>query len=252
LQFEGLSQEFQLFALDFPGHGQSDWVKHYTFELYEEVLDEFIQLIAVEAVTLVALSLGCIVALSYVTKHPQSVSRLILEGPVGGGAPVYHPLFWLDALIFRLFPWILLWGFALFGYHKTMHFIDTYGVKSENNLNTLEALQHNADQKAARQLLVESITPPYLGQLDTIKTPILVIRGQNDPMPQRFCTYIERQTCSPYFYFLISEVRHIVALEKPASFNQIVRQFALQSNPQDFCDPALYKRLGVYMAQKRF
>ncbi len=225
-QYPLLSQHFRVYALDFPGHGQSDPTDTYSMTLLAEILREFITHLGVRKVHLVALSLGCSVALTFAAQYPTWVSKMILEGPVaGGGVPIYHPYFWFDFFLFKVLPFLLLGSLALFGYQPTIHFIDTYGMKNRQHLHLLEMVQKEADQKAIRQLLLESAAPPYLGKLRHFRAPLLMIRGKEDPMPMRFCNYIEQQVRGEVHLTLVPEVRHIVALEKPEEFNRLVLQF---------------------------
>lgn len=224
-QYPALSRHFQIYAFDFPGHGKSDWTTQYSFEMLTGILKDFHAFLGMPKIALVALSVGSIVALNYAATDPDAVSHLVLEGPVAGGAPVYHPYFLLDTLMFRALPFLPLLAMGLFGYEKTMHVIDTFGIKNDKNLVLIESLQQKADKRALRQLLIESALPPYLGKLENITAPLLVIRGKNDPMPRRFCTYIQNHVRGPKACILVEGVRHLVALEKPAVFNQRVIHF---------------------------
>lgn len=227
-QYPELSESFRVFAMDFPGHGKSDSAERYSFSLLTEVLFEFIEHLQLEKTALAGLSVGCIVALSVAVQHPDKVSHLILEGPVGSYSRPHSLYHLLDEIVFRTFPILLLVAISLFGYDRTVHFIDTYGVKTDANFTLLESLQKEADRKAIRQLLMESANPPHLEKLPTAQVPTLIIRGENDPMPKRFCTYIQKYIGGPCELATIANVRHIVALEAPSEFNQLVRNFILK------------------------
>jgi len=164
------------------------------------------------------------VALTFAARYPRHVSKLVLEGPVGGYHTVWNPLGWLDQMVFSLLPLLLQASIKLFGYHATSQWLNLFGVKAKRNLLVLEKLQHKTDYKAIRQLLWDSALTPYTGQLQNVSAPVLLIRGCNDPMPKRFVDYI-RTHLPQVTYVEVADARHLVALEKFSEFNQMVIGF---------------------------
>lgn len=223
-QVRTLSEYCRIYAFDFPGHGQSEWLAHYSIESLSELLRELMDECGIQQASLAAISLGCSVALTFAANYPERVDKLILEGPMGGCHTLWHPAGWLDWSAFILLPDIIYLSLHLFGYHATSHWLNTFGVKSKRNFKFLEAAQNQTDFKAIRELLWDSACPPYFGKLERITAPILLIRGQNDPMPLRFVNYI-RTHLSRVTYLEMSGTRHLVALEKPREFNIVIMKF---------------------------
>ena len=79
-----LSREFQCFAPDLLGVGESESPElHYSIDLQAEMLAEFCQALKLEKVLLVGHSLGAWVATTYARKYPLQVSGMILMSPEG-------------------------------------------------------------------------------------------------------------------------------------------------------------------------
>lgn len=221
---KALKPDYRVFAMDFPGHGQSDRWHQYTFDDLVDVVKTWMDASSLTSASLIGISLGCSVALTFAIRYPQKTDALILEGPLGGYLPWLHPLGCLDALIFRLLPVLLRGSILLFGHHATAHWLNTFGVKRKRGFKSLESIQRMVDFKAVHQLLWQSSHPPYVGRLHTVTAPVLLVRGANDPMPKRFVRYIQTHIQGAT-YVEVPESRHLVVMEKPREFNRLVLDF---------------------------
>ena len=70
-------QNYNVFALDFPGHGNSEGDSLKTIEEMAEWLEKVIIKIGIQDLTLVGHSQGCLVALEYANKFPKKIKNLI-------------------------------------------------------------------------------------------------------------------------------------------------------------------------------
>lgn len=224
-QIQSLKKYCQVLAFDFPGHGQSDWQETYSIEELCKVLLRLLQVCKIQTASLAGLSLGCSVALTFAIHYPERVEKLILESPIGGYHKKWNPLGWLDQLVFRLLPLAIELAIHLFGAPATIHWLDTFGVKKmKRNFKVLETVQQKADPRALRDLLWDSASTPYMGKLNRITAPALLIRGSDDPFPKRFVTYI-RTHLRQVTYVEVPNTRHLVAMEKSREFNRLVLSF---------------------------
>ena len=73
-----MSDQKNVFAIDFPGHGNSEGESLKTIEEMAEWLNKVINKLGANKVTLVAHSQGCLVALEYFSKFPNNVEILFL------------------------------------------------------------------------------------------------------------------------------------------------------------------------------
>jgi hypothetical protein len=65
--------------------------------------------------------------------------------------------------VFNLLPHALEYSIALFGYHATAHWLNTFVVKAKRNFKILESVQRKTDFRAIRALLRDSANMPYAG-----------------------------------------------------------------------------------------
>lgn len=74
-----LAEYFHVFALDFRGHGGSDWPGTYSFQLMCDDVVGALDQLGLAKVTLVGHSMGGTVAYLVAMQHPDRVERLIVE-----------------------------------------------------------------------------------------------------------------------------------------------------------------------------
>ena len=70
-------QGYNVFALDLPGHGNSEGSSLRSIEEMAEWLHRVVKVIGIEDLTILGHSQGCLVALEYTSKFPDSVKNLI-------------------------------------------------------------------------------------------------------------------------------------------------------------------------------
>ncbi|MBF0226969.1 MAG: alpha/beta hydrolase [Desulfobacterales bacterium] len=78
-QIEKFSKNYEVFALDLLGYGQSDKPEvEYTLNLYVDILSDFIEKLGLANVILVGHCIGSATTLSYTIKNPDNVKAIIL------------------------------------------------------------------------------------------------------------------------------------------------------------------------------
>lgn len=223
-QIRVLRLQYRVFVVDLPGHGRSDRWAQYSFQAIAATLAAWMQHCQIERASLLALSLGCTVALTLASHHPDRVAALLLEGPVAGYGPWWHPWVWEDWIMFKGLPYAVFLSFLVFGRAATAQWLNSFGVRQTRTPELLKSIQLSTDFRAVRQLLQASAYPPYMGHLWEIVAPTLLLRGQDDPMPRRFVTYIQSQLAQASL-IEVPHTRHIVALENPEVFNRWMLTF---------------------------
>ena len=83
--FDDLSNDFPVFAIDLLGFGLSDKpsTAAYSADLYVELITDFIREVAGYPVNVVASSLGAAYAIRVADEHPDLINAMILNGPTG-------------------------------------------------------------------------------------------------------------------------------------------------------------------------
>ncbi|WP_351224458.1 alpha/beta hydrolase [Streptomyces sp. NPDC002133] len=84
---EQLAATHRVYALDFRGHGLSDWPGGYGFDVFREDLRAFIRALGIEGTAVVGHSMGGIAAYLLAADAPSLVGRLVVED-----APALFPL----------------------------------------------------------------------------------------------------------------------------------------------------------------
>jgi pimeloyl-ACP methyl ester carboxylesterase len=227
---KALRTQYRVYAIDLPGHGQSDRWQTYDFERLTMLIRDWMTYCDIPAAAFIGVSLSCTLALTVAAQYPQKVAALILEGPLAGYQSKWKPGGSIDWCMFHLLPLLLEGSVLLFGHPATAHWLNTFGIKQKRNFKSLEAIQSLVDFRAVRQLLWQSSQPVYLTALPKIHTPTLLIRGCNDPMPRRFVTYLQEHLVNAVLTE-VPESRHLVAMEKPKAFNQLVLNFLATIQP---------------------
>ena len=82
-QYTRLNDEFNLAAIDLPGHGLSDGPGEEDVSQYVEWVRKFIDALALEKPVLIGHSLGAAISLVFAIKYGEMLSAIV---PVGGGA----------------------------------------------------------------------------------------------------------------------------------------------------------------------
>ncbi|WP_066425564.1 alpha/beta fold hydrolase [Anabaena sp. 4-3] len=79
---ELLAPDFQVYAPDLPGYGESDKPKH-TLELPElaDILCQWMDAVGIERATMLGNSFGCQIIVEFALHHSDRLERAILQGP---------------------------------------------------------------------------------------------------------------------------------------------------------------------------
>ncbi|NEQ35081.1 MAG: alpha/beta fold hydrolase [Okeania sp. SIO3I5] len=236
----GLSQFFQVWALDLLGFGRSDkpnW--QYSGQLWQEQINDFITEVIGRSVVLAGNSLGGYVGLCVAAQYPTSVAGLILinsAGPFTESQPTPKPPLW-KKVISQSTKW-LLWqdlpSFLLFQWtrrrstiRKTLQkvYLDQSAVTDQ----LIEDIYRPSCDPGAAKVFASIFKTPsgqkvdeLLGQLNC---PLLMLWGEADP-------WINTKTRSAQFrkyypqlteYFL--KAGHCPHDEVPEQVNKLIQEW---------------------------
>jgi pimeloyl-ACP methyl ester carboxylesterase len=224
-QFAAFTQQYRVLRYDLRGFGQSA-VPAQHFAQHEELADIFRQLHIARA-HVVGLSYGSKVALDFALLHPELVKRLVLVAPsVSGSEPT------ADVLAF---------------YEAEENALDADDLEGATELNLkmwvdgprrspdrvdpavrslVATMQLQAFQTVFPEAGVElDLEPPAIQRLREVQAPTLIIVGDYDVTSKVELAQHLQQQIPDAQLSVVEGVAHMVNLEKPAEFNQLVLAF---------------------------
>jgi pimeloyl-ACP methyl ester carboxylesterase len=198
-------------ALDLPGHGRSEGDGRTRVEDYADFIDAFVSMQNFRHVTLAGHSLGGAIVLCLGLRSPEWLEKIIL---VGTGARL------------RVTPAIL--DSLLSDFKATIETVCSYafGIEASESLVRAgrEQLLKNrpriihGDYSACNQFDI-------MDKVEKIALPTLIISGSADKLtPLKYGEYLHRHIAGSEFS-VIQDAGHMMGLEKPEEFNQIISRF---------------------------
>jgi pimeloyl-ACP methyl ester carboxylesterase len=89
-----LGRSHRVYAIDWPGHGESDDAPEHSIDAYRRVLGSVLDALDLESASLAGISMGGGVAGSFALEHPERVDRLALVSSYGLGPSVPAGSLW--------------------------------------------------------------------------------------------------------------------------------------------------------------
>ncbi len=221
-----LSDEYKVYAFDLPGFGLSDKPSDYDYSLESqgEFVIDFLDAVGLDKTILLGHSMGGVIVGYAAAKHPERVSKLVLNNPgyYSGGAPEFlkYLFFPLDRISSRMFfnrdferemLKIMYYDDSL----ATDETVDAYLVAGKTP-GAVDALTSMGRSEGVKQ---------YTGITDRITMPAFIVWGKNDANihfedSERLHSEIKG---SEIFY--IDNCGHMVPEEKPEIMASAIKQF---------------------------
>ncbi|WP_338730207.1 alpha/beta hydrolase [Haladaptatus sp. DJG-WS-42] len=231
-----LAATHRVYALDFPGHGESEKPRRcYTTAYYREVLSAFLDDLDIEAPTLVGISMGGAVALGHALE--EDVENLVLVNSHGLGrdapwrfsasvalwTPGFGPLWWAGTTGTRL---SVRESLRQFTNSASPEFVeDVYEAAKDPAVGeTLSSWQRS-------EFLITGFLTNHVGELAEVDVPTLVVHGEDDPLfPVRWSARAAEQIPKSSLS-VFEDCGHWPPRERPAAFNEVIQSF-LQAEPE--------------------
>ena len=224
-QFASFAQQYRTIRYDLRGFGRSAMPEG-RFSHHDD-LAGLLNCLELEQAIVVGISFGGKVAIDFALAHPERVARLILGAPsVGGTQPSEHMLqFWDEeetavergdlepAVELNLRLWVD-------GIYRQPEEVNT-GVRQKVGQMQREIFQMEMPEDVEEMRL----DPAANGRLAEIAAPTLVLVGDLD-LPEKVeqAAWLAEQIPNAQ-QAIIPGVAHMLNMEKPALFNQLVLDF---------------------------
>ena len=179
-----LAENNRVIAIDLPGFGQSD--KHpedsFSFNYYLRMLNEFLQKLEIENLSLCVHDLGGPIGLLWAVRNQQRLQKLVLLNTL-----VYPKMSWAVKLfgLMTVLPIVKMW----LGGPSGIRFSMRLGVEQKEKLtaDVLKPYQEPFIEKRPRKALLKSVQRLSLKgfheiaeKLPQLKVPVRIIFGEND------------------------------------------------------------------------
>jgi pimeloyl-ACP methyl ester carboxylesterase len=216
LQCIDLSSTFNIAAIDLPGHGESGGRAAQSIAEYARQLKNILDVLEPINPILVGHSMGAAIAQCFAAKYSAEIQGFVL---VGGGIkmPVNPNI--IEGL--QRQP------------EATMDLICKFAIAKENHLKLLSVFRENLVKTKNEVLASDMLACDKFDSTDELRkiaTPTLVICGLQDRMtPPEFSKQLAAAVKSATLV-LIEGAGHMVMMEQPEQFNQIVQDFCRRTN----------------------
>ena len=222
LQLPAFAAKHRAVAWDMPGHGRSDAAEELTFAGLTASLHEMISGLSLHRPILIGHSMGAMVALDYVTKHPQVAAGLVLDALSPAFAVMDEAM---RATFERQHLEPLAKGKSLAdlnrAFVKTMH-----GPKADKaGLDLAEAVMAAADPRAYQQTVHCTAHFADMGSLALLPMPTLVVTGEHDRNAPVEATKKMAAAIPHHRLRTIEAAGSLAHVERPEAFNRVVLDF---------------------------
>lgn len=212
--FDFLSRNFKVYAIDFPGFGQSELPKEvWGVRDYAEMVNNLFETLKVEKATLIGHSFGGRVSIILAAEHPEKVNKVVLvdsAGLVTKKSLKYY---------YKVYTFKLL---------KKMYLFFTPKNKRDGALEKFYSKFGSKDYKDAgnlRKIFVKVVNEDLREFMPKIKASTLLIWGENDQdTPVSFGEYMKK-VIPDAGLVVLKDAGHFSYLDKLNDFCIIVMSF---------------------------
>lgn len=234
---EELKQEYTCIALDLPGYGKSSKLKAtYTPTYFAEILNKFIEKLALKNIVLVGHSMGGQASIKLALHYPKNITKLILVAPAGleqfsETSATFMKAFFTPESVKNTPDDQIEKNYALNFY--------TQPDDALKMITDRKIIKDATDFEAHCQAIVNSISgmldEPVFNDLKHISQSTLVIFGDKDMLiPNRYfnpnlsvetVAKVASEQINTVKVEFIKDAGHFVQYEKPREVNTLIQQF---------------------------
>ena len=236
-QIPALSQEFKVISFDNRGAGKSERPNMpYTMEMFVDDIEGLMDYLEISTAHLLGLSLGGMIGLNFILKHPKRVNKLVLINTLAQLPDDFDPETYINSKIEALElakedPELSFWQSTQFGfYHKFRNKMKAnpkekfYGLWSvEDVLNYYKTNRPTAQD--VRNIASSFKTHNAYEKLSEIKHKTLLLTASHDRLvPKEKMLEIHRKMPNS-IYQIIEKAGHESPKEKAPEVNKAIIEF---------------------------
>jgi len=213
--FDPLAQKFTLYALDMPGHGDSDKTsQNYLIEDYAQSVITFMDKLKIDKAILCGNSVGALMAVEMAASYPQRIEKLILVGCPARVSWERMERFALAAL-----------GFDAGGNPQPVSLAElamTFAHPTPDLLNWFNQERAKAGQWVKKTMIAISLYDVF-PKLPSVQCPTLVLFGTEDILREKEKLLLQGLKGSKSS--LIEDAGHVPQVDQPEVFCKEVKRF---------------------------
>lgn len=225
-----LKKDFKVYALDFPGYGDSSDLPRYSLKIEADYVAKFIRRLNLKPVV-VGTSFGSAVGAVLARSYPTLASKVILiSAPITGNHPAipffsrlysfilnrpfFHPAF-VAVIKSKAFSYTTAKLLNMYRFDKKI--IDRYGFAGRRHVRARALLETGISTFEAR---LEKVIP-------SLSPPSLLIWGENDKLVNRklIRKMTDKLDKKKFTTVFIPQCGHVVHFEKPKVASQIITSY---------------------------
>lgn len=217
-QLDEFAKDYQVIAMDLPGHGASDKLARYSVEVMAEYIFKFIEVVRITSCIICGHSLGGMVAQVIAQEHPNVVEKVILaDTSFGVRSTVLESI--LTSLSMPIMKLISVDGQAKL-------FSDQMG-KHDRNIKeyVLYEIKSHAHDKKNYHMIWDAVTAfKNKENLTRITCPTLILVGERNKQTHKQAKYMVK-TISQSELVYIRDASHMLNMDNAVEFNQSIKEF---------------------------
>ncbi|WP_222915358.1 alpha/beta hydrolase [Natrinema sp. SYSU A 869] len=230
-----LADDYRVYALDWPGYGNSTGDVDHTIETYVDVLEGFLETLPFERVSLAGISMGGGVALGYALDNPDRVEQLALVDSYGLGNKLPNALQWkvlsqvpgatefgkIAASTSTQSVRMVLDGLVADAGGLPDRFVDDIRRKlmEPGSIQAFEEFQNNELSFNGR------VATNFVDDLESLSVPTLLIHGREDPLVPVEWSKRAADLIPDAELDLVDDCGHWTPRERPERFNESLRNW---------------------------
>jgi pimeloyl-ACP methyl ester carboxylesterase len=223
-QYGRLSKNYNIVAVNLPGHGHSGGKGEKDVESYGEWVKKLLYILNLKKTVLVGHSLGSAIALQFALDYPEKIAGIVC---MGGGMKMPVKSFFLDFL--KTNPAQLP--------EDVTGMISKFSLAKENRSKFFAPLQKSISLSKVDVLYGDLTACNDLDltqKVGKIRVPALIICGAEDKMAPPDLSRALAAGVSKATLEIIAGAGHMVMIEKPVEFNNTLDKFAASISTEAF------------------
>jgi len=210
-QYQELGGDYNIAAVDLPGHGQSEGKGEQEVGLYVEWVKKIVEGLELQRPVIIGHSLGAAIGLTFAIKYGEVLSGII---PVGGGVKMPVNEMILDGIRNNT--------------SSTLSLVAKFSVIKENREKFLPSLIEDMLKVSPDVIYGDFLSCDRLDitdQISHIKVPTLLICGEEDKMTPPELSEFMKDQIEGAELAVIKDAGHFVMWENVKAFNKALKNF---------------------------